>query len=335
MGLDYYGILELTRNCEDLDIKQAYRRLAINYHQVGKSDEFVLISEAYDVLSEPCRRALYDQYGEEGLKKGVPTSDGFILPYVYHGDALRTFRDFFGTSNPYVDLVQKRFSPEELFAFPLGQGIREKEPPLERSLALTLEEVFHGGVKKMKILRNVFEDDSEQITYPEEKILTIPIRRGLPVGSRFDFPEVGDQGHTIIPADVIFTIVDKPHPVFRRDGLDLLMESTISLTQALVGFTLPVVTIDQRTLQVPVTQVVSPDYIKVVEGEGMPDWQEPLRRGNLLISFKIEFPKYVPKSSKPLIIKALRPSAIVKDKETSHLQPPVFPKGKTLRTDEL
>lgn len=70
----------------------SYRRLAVTNYQEGKSDKFLLVSEAYDVLSEPCRRALYDQYGEEGMKKGVPTSDGFILPYVYHGDAIRTFR---------------------------------------------------------------------------------------------------------------------------------------------------------------------------------------------------------------------------------------------------
>lgn len=51
----------------------------------------------------------------------------------------------------------------------------------------------------MKIIRNVFIDDLEETTQLEEKILTIPIRCGLPAGTRFEFPEVGDQGHTIIP----------------------------------------------------------------------------------------------------------------------------------------
>lgn len=58
----------------------------------------------------------------------------------------------------------------------------------------------------MKILRNVFDDDTEQVTKPEEKILTISIRRGLPAGTKFEFPEVGDQGHTIIPGSNILPL---------------------------------------------------------------------------------------------------------------------------------
>lgn len=326
MGLDYYGILELTKNCSDLDIKKAYRRLALSHYQAEEFDAFVLVSEAYDVLSEPCRRALYDQYGEEGLKKGVPTNDGFILPYVYHDDALKTFKDFFGTTNPYVDLVQKRYSPEELFTFPLGKGVREKEPSLVRPLCLSLEEIFHGCVKKMKILRNVFEDNLEETTKPEEKILTIPIKRGLPSGTKFEFPEVGDQGHTIIPADVIFITEDKEHSVYRRQGLDLLTQQTISLEQALLGFTLPMMTLDQRLLQIPITQVVSPEYEKIVESEGMPDCNDPKKRGHLIISFKIEFPKYIPKINKPLIRKALKPPVIGQDKDLSIIKEPKQPK---------
>lgn len=56
----------------------------------------------------------------------------------------------------------------------------------------------------MKIIRNVFIDDLEETTQLEEKILTIPIRCGLPAGTRFEFPEVGDQGHTIIPGAIKF-----------------------------------------------------------------------------------------------------------------------------------
>lgn len=50
------------------------------------------MAEAYDVLSDPFKRAVYDQYGEEGLKKGVPGPDDYIRPYVYHGEPLRTYR---------------------------------------------------------------------------------------------------------------------------------------------------------------------------------------------------------------------------------------------------
>lgn len=53
---------------------------------------FALVAEAYDVLSDPFRRAVYDQFGEEGLKSGVPGVEGFVEAYVYHGEPLRTYR---------------------------------------------------------------------------------------------------------------------------------------------------------------------------------------------------------------------------------------------------
>lgn len=74
-----------------------FRRLAIRYNPKGTKDEsfatiFALVAEAYDVLSDPLRRAIYDQFGEEGLKNGVPNAGGFIEPYVYHGEPMRTYR---------------------------------------------------------------------------------------------------------------------------------------------------------------------------------------------------------------------------------------------------
>lgn len=64
----------------------------------------------------------------------------------------------------------------------------------------------------------------------------------------------------------------------------------------------------------------SPEYRKVVEGEGMPDCNEPSTRGDLIITFKIEFPKYIPKKNKALITQALKPPKIETDKDLSNLQ---------------
>ncbi|KAG8322873.1 hypothetical protein J6590_012862 [Homalodisca vitripennis] len=63
------------------------------------------------------------------------------------------------------------------------------------------------------------------------------------------------------PADVIFVTEDKPHPIYHRENLDLMTERNISLEQALVGFTLPIITLDQRLLQIPITQVVRYKHI--------------------------------------------------------------------------
>lgn len=74
-----------------------YRRCATRYNPAQQKNEgavaiFALAAEAYDVLSDPLRRAVYDQYGEEGLKNGVPGPEVFAQPYVYHGEPMRTFR---------------------------------------------------------------------------------------------------------------------------------------------------------------------------------------------------------------------------------------------------
>lgn len=53
---------------------------------------FRLIGEAYDVLSDPLRRSVFDQYGEEGLKRGIPTTDDYIPAYHYHGDPMQTYK---------------------------------------------------------------------------------------------------------------------------------------------------------------------------------------------------------------------------------------------------
>ena len=126
MGKDYYKVLGVARGASDDDLKKAYRKLALKYHPdknkaPGAEEKFKEIGEAYDVLSDPKKRQIYDQLGEEGLKGGGgmppgggsgPASGGFGgmppgggMPggytYSYHGDPRATFAQFFGTADPF------------------------------------------------------------------------------------------------------------------------------------------------------------------------------------------------------------------------------------------
>eukprot|EP00250_Pteridium_aquilinum_P018622 c24144_g4_i1 orf=2-361(-) len=81
MGVDYYEILKVGRNASEDDLKKAYKRLAMRWHPDKNPDtkdeaeaKFKKISEAYEVLSDAPKRAIYDQYGEEGLKE-IPNSE--------------------------------------------------------------------------------------------------------------------------------------------------------------------------------------------------------------------------------------------------------------------
>lgn len=81
--LNYYEILEVPKNCSDTEVKKAYRRLAMKWHPDKNPDnaeeaalKFQQIGEAYDVLSDMEKRAIYDRYGYEGLKNGIPNAEG-------------------------------------------------------------------------------------------------------------------------------------------------------------------------------------------------------------------------------------------------------------------
>ncbi|KAL3577723.1 hypothetical protein D5086_019227 [Populus alba] len=107
MGVDYYNILKLNRNATEEDMKKAYKRLAMKWHPdknpVNKKEaeaKFKLISEAYDVLSDPNKRQIYDLYGEEGLKSfdqiPPPTTNVGASFRFNPRDAEDIFAEFFG-----------------------------------------------------------------------------------------------------------------------------------------------------------------------------------------------------------------------------------------------
>lgn len=279
MGLDYYAILDIPRESSEWDIKLAYRNLALLLHpkrekyqqhpnvppegvfelplpDLPENIYWDLINEAFDVLRNPLLRAIYDQYGEEGLKKGTPVPNGFIPGYCYHNDSMKTYHEVFGSFSPYCDLIDAATNPPNLYSVKEGIGLKNKDPTVERLLYLDLKEVFHGGVKTIKMLRHEFVDPFKNKTEVKEVILTVPIAPGIFPGTRLIFPEVGDQGPTRIPADIIFITCDKPHGIFKRKNSDLHMSHKIILKDALIGFKLTLETIDDRKLEILVTDVI-------------------------------------------------------------------------------
>lgn len=115
MSKDYYSILGIGRSATEDEIKRAYRKLALKYHPdknktPDAEEKFKLIAEAYEVLSDKKKREIYDQYGEEGLRRSTANGNasGFGsggnntgFTYSYHGDPRATFAQFFGTDNPF------------------------------------------------------------------------------------------------------------------------------------------------------------------------------------------------------------------------------------------
>ncbi|KAF9590126.1 hypothetical protein IFM89_031730 [Coptis chinensis] len=287
MGVDYYKVLGVDKSAKDDDLKKAYRKLAMKWHPDKNPNnkkeaeaKFKEISEAYEVLSDPQKRAVYDQYGEDGLKGQVPPPGAGPFGGMGGGGGMRggRFGGMFGED------VFASFGGE---GGSMSQGVR-KAPPIENKVPCTLEELYKGTTKKMKISREIA--DASGRTMPVEEILTIDIKPGWKKGTKITFPEKGNERPNVIPADLVFIIDEKPHSLFTRDGNDLIVTQRISLVEALTGYTVHLTTLDGRNLTIPITNVIHPTYEEVVPREGMPIPKDPSKKGNLRIKFNIKFP---------------------------------------------
>ncbi|XP_023557801.1 dnaJ homolog subfamily B member 13 isoform X3 [Octodon degus] len=185
-----------------------------------------------------------------------------------------------------------------------GRGVKKQDPPIERDLYLSLEDLFFGCTKKIKISRRVLNDDGYSSTI-RDKILTIDVRPGWRQGTRISFEKEGDQGPNIIPADIVFIVREKLHPRFRRENDNLFFVSTIPLGKALTCCTVEVKTLDDRLLNIPINDIVHPKYFKKVPGEGMPVPEDPTKKGDLFIFFDIQFPTRLTPQKKQMLRLAL------------------------------
>mmetsp|Transcript_48064 Transcript_48064/g.120974 ORF Transcript_48064/g.120974 Transcript_48064/m.120974 type:complete len:337 (-) Transcript_48064:249-1259(-) len=319
MGKDYYCILGVSRTATDEEIKKAYKKLALKWHpdrnpnnKKEAEEKFKEVAEAYDVLSDKEKRQIFDQFGEEGLKQGAggaggPAGAGPNFHFQGNFDQARAeeiFRQFFGgggggggTSFFFGDDEDGGGIPG-MFGFGgggggFGRGGRRGGPRQEKphfvNFKCSLEELYKGCQKKMKITKNIYDTASGKLM-PVEKILVIDVKPGWKKGTKITFEKEGDERPGVIPADFVFVLDEKPHSFFKREGDNLVYNANISLRQALVGFSLSVPTLDGRELKINVRDVVSPNYVKVVPGEGMPISKRPGTKGDLLIRFNVNFP---------------------------------------------
>lgn len=172
-----------------------------------------------------------------------------------------------------------------------GMPKRQQTPEVtvvEKPLSVTLEDLYNGTTKKMKIKRKTYDQATGKQSI-QDRILEVPIKKGLKPGSKIKFNGVGDQveGGT---QDLHFIVEEKEHPLYKREGDDIRHNVNIDLKEALTGWSRTVTTIDGRQLSVRSGGPTQPTFTDRFPGLGMPKSKKPEERGDFVVGVNIKFP---------------------------------------------
>ncbi|PMP69261.1 MAG: molecular chaperone DnaJ [Thermodesulfobacterium geofontis] len=340
---DYYAILGVPRDATQEEIKRAYRRLALKYHpdrnpgNKEAEEKFKEISEAYEVLSDPEKRAIYDAYGYSGLK-----STGY-----------RGFEDISDIFKAFSDIFEEFFD----FSFEEKVHTRPKDgADLSYEIVLDFEDLFQD--KKVKLEMEKFEVcevckglgyDPERgiktcevckgrgkVTYTEgffrisytcpdckgkgtvyvahcsnckgsgkvwrKKELEVVIPAGIEDGSILRIPREGEPGiFGGKPGDLFLRVKIKPHRYFYREKNNLIGQIKINFVSAIFGDKIKIPYFGEE-LEIEIPPGIQPGEEIVIEGKGLPDVKTG-KRGNLILKVQIELPKKISKEGEKLLKK--------------------------------
>lgn len=308
---DYYQTLGVDKKATPQQIKKAYRKLAMKWHPDKNPDnketaeaKFKEIGEAYSVLSDEQKRKNYDQFGSDKPQNaGFSNHGDFQQRNFTSNNAEKIFQQFFfnfGGGNNASNFGD--FSSSNT----MNPNYKYKGNTVQCKVNVTLEELYLGRKKNMKITRKRLNSDGQSVR-TESKILTIDIKKGWKAGTKITFDGEGDENMNMTPGDIQFIIQEKKHDVFERNGNDLVKTVNITLKQALCGINVNVVTLDKRRLKIPIIEnTIYPGYVHKVIGEGMPISKTGGSKfGNLLIKFNIKFPQRLNAEQKDSIQRCL------------------------------
>jgi len=304
---DYYEILGLERSASPEELKKTYRKLALKYHpDTTKGDKaleekFKEVNEAYAVLSDPEKRRQYDTFGADGFNQRFSQEDIFrnfdlgsiFNEFGFSGGA--SGGDFF--SSLFGGGRAQRPGGRGFGGGYGGQPRPQKGQNIEYEIALSLEEIFEGG-KKNITLQNAGQS------------ITVTIPRGVTSGQKLRLSGKGHPGYSGPPGDLFLIIKTRAHPLFEREGDDLLLRHTISLTDALLGARVEVPTIEGKNVALKVPPGTQPGTRMRLRGRGMPVLKRDSdQRGDAYVELSVEFPKELTEEQKAMVEK-LRDSGV-------------------------
>ena len=338
---DYYEVLNVERNASDADLKKAYRKLALQYHpdrnpgNAAAEEKFKEAAEAYDVLTDPQKRQLYDRFGHQGLEgSGFSGFSGFEDIFSSFGDI---FEDFFGLGSGRGSRSRHQRGAD--LRYDLSLTFLEAAFGVEKELALEKMDTcqicggsgcqsgtqpetcnFCRGTGQMARSQGFFtvrttcphcRGTGQMIADPcrdcrgtgqikTRKTVSVKIPAGVDTGSRLRLTNEGEAGRQGGPRGDLYVFIHvEPHDFFERDNSDVICRVPISFVQAALGDTISVPTLeDEKKLRIP----KGTQYGDVFRfnGEGIPSLRTG-RRGDQIIQVIIKTPTSLSKKQESLL----------------------------------
>jgi curved DNA-binding protein len=313
MAEDYYQLLGIDKQATTEEIKKAYRKLALKWHpdknpnnKAQAEEKFKKISEAYAVLSDQEKRNQYDMYGSADQFRQKYSQEDIFRNFDLN-DLLRGFgfdlggsggrtRAGSGSGTRRRGTSQQGFDP---FADLFGGGgqsyghMPQHGQDLQYNLSISLEESVTGVEKKLALQR---EDHVDEIN--------VKIPAGISTGKKLRLMGKGGHGYDGGPAgDLYLNITILPHPLFARDGNDIFYEKSVNFSQAALGTSIDVPTLDGAIKRLKIPPGTQNNTKIRMKGYGVPGLKGAAK-GDQYVKINIIVPKHLTEKQ-AIIVKQL------------------------------
>jgi DnaJ-class molecular chaperone len=301
MSESFYNILGIPETASKDDIKKAYRSLSLKLHpdrnpnNLEAVSKFQKINEAYETLGDDEKKAEYDMMNKNPFLRMASHGGGqnMGMPFQDMDDIFSAlFSGAFGGPNmpfggPGMSFGGPNGPKIQIFRGGIPHTQIQKPTPIMKTVTINMEQVLMGGTIPVDIERWIIESGNKVF---ENETIYVTIPKGIDDNEIIVLREKGNILNEDIKGDLKIFIKIENTTQFERKGLDLLINKTISLKDALCGFNFELKYINGKvyTLNNNSGSIIPPEYVKVIPNMGL---TREGHTGNLLIHFRIEFPE--------------------------------------------